>query len=274
MTVALARRKFLISTAAAGAVLACGRLSAADAQAEEQAWDAIREHLFRHQKILPGDGVVKIIAPIRPPNGGDVTVRVEALFPQSPERFVKKHYLVVDENPSPIASVFTLSPHSGTADVTTRIRVNAFSNVRAISETNDGGLYMDATLVKASGGCSAAPLKIDPLAKLAMGKATLVDEGETAGGAHKFHISVLHPSYSGMQKDQLTHLFIPPHYVESVAIKNREGETVFAVSGDISFSENPSFGFHYAPRQNDVLSVTVTDSRKKIFESQWPVASA
>ncbi len=274
MTIALTRRKFLISTAAAGTALICGRSAFADAPSEEQAWDAIREHLFRQKKILSGDGVVKVIAPVRPPNSGDVTVQIESLFPQTPERFVKKYYLVIDENPSPVAGVFTLSPQSGVANVATRIRVNAYSDMRAIAEFSDGNLYMDAIFVKASGGCSAPPMKVDPLAKLTIGKATLVDEGKTASDAHKFHISVIHPSYSGLQKDQLTHLFIPPHYVENIEIKNREGEMVFAVNGDISFSENPSFDFHYVPRQNDMLSVKMVDSRKKTFESQWPVLSA
>ena len=273
MTIHLTRRKFLVSAAATGAALVCQRLAAAE-EAGERAWDAIREHLFQQREILPGHNVVKVIAPVRPPNSGDVTVRIESLFPQSAERFVKKHHLVIDENPSPVAGVFTLSPQSGLANVATRIRVNAYSDVRAITEISDGSLYMDSMLVKASGGCSSPPMKSDPLMKLTMGKTTLIDEGKTAAGPHKFHVSVIHPSYSGLQKDQLTHLFIPPHYVENVEVRNREGETVFAASGDISFSENPSFGFHYTPRADDVLSVKVTDSRKKVFESQWPVLSA
>ncbi len=270
MTSALTRRKFLLSTAAAGATLAFGRALAAD----EQAWDAIREHLFQDQKIVPGDNFIKLIAPTRPPNSADVTVQIASSLPQSAERFVKKHYLVVDENPSPVAGVFTLAPQNGLADVTTRIRVNSYSHVRVISETNDGDLYMNTAFVKASGGCSAAPGKEDPLAKLARGKTTLLDEGETENGAHKFHVSVIHPNYSGLQKDQITLYFIPPHYIESVEVKNQKGEMVFAVNGDITFSENPSFGFHYIPQKSDVLTVKVTDSHKKTFETWWPVTSA
>ncbi len=273
---AVTRRKFLTSVAAAGAALAFTRTSVANNhnKNEPPAWDAIREHLFQDKEILPGDGVVEIIAPVRPPNGGDVTVKIAAAFPQTPERFLKKHYLVVDENPSPVAGVFTLTPESGVADVNTRIRVNAYSEVRVISEASDGRLYMDSTFVKASGGCSAPPTNTDPLAKLAMGKTTLLNEGKTADGARKFHLSVLHPSYSGLQKDQITLLYIPPHYVADVEVKNRNGELIFAVTGDISFSENPSFGFHYVPRgSDDLLSVRIMDSRKKTFESEWPVSS-
>lgn len=271
------RRKFLLSTAAAGAALTFARTSVANNhnKNEPPAWDAIREHLFQDKEILPGDGVVKLVAPVRPANSGDVTVKISAAFPQTPERHLKRHFLVVDENPSPVASVFTLTQKSGVADVNTRIRVNAYSEVRVISEADDGRLYMDSVFVKASGGCSAPPTSTDPLATLAMGKTTLLDEGEAADGTHKFHLSVLHPSYSGLQKDQITLLYIAPHYVENVEIKNRSGDLIFAVKGDISFSENPSFGFHYAARRSDdVLSVRIVDSRKKIFESEWPVAAA
>ncbi len=277
MRFAVARRRFLASVAATGATLAFARTSLANNhnKNEPPAWDAIREHLFQDKEILPGDGVVKIIAPVRPPNGGDVTVKIAAAFPQTPERFLKKHHLVVDENPSPVASTFTLTPESGVADVNTRIRVNAYSDVRVISEANDGRLYMDSIFVKASGGCSAPPTNTDPLAKLAMGKTTLLNEGKAPSGAHKFHLSVRHPSYSGLQKDQITLLYIPPHYIADVEVKNRGGDLIFAARGDISFSENPSFGFHYVPRENnDLLSVKIVDSRKKVFESEWPVSSA
>ncbi len=273
----ITRRKFLTLVAASGATLTLPATLLANNHNENDppAWDAIREYLFQDRGIFPGHGVVEIIAPVRPPNGGDVTVRIAAAFPQTPERFLKKHYLVVDENPAPVAGVFTLTPESGIADVNTRIRVNDYSDVRVISETNDGLLYMNSTFVKASGGCSAPPMNSDPLLKLTMGKTTLLDEGKTSNGTHKFHLSVVHPSYSGLQKDQITLLYIAPHYVENVEVKNRNGDVIFAVSGDISFSENPSFGFHYAPRGNeDFLAVRIMDSDKKTFESQWPLVSA
>ena len=273
----ITRRKFLTLIAATGATLTLpGTLVANNHHKNAPpAWDAIREYLFQDKEILPGDGVVEVIAPVRPPNGGDVTVRIVAAFPQTPECFLKKHYLVVDENPSPVAGVFTLTPESGIADVNTRIRVNAYSDVRVISQTNDGRLYMNSTFVKASGGCSAPPMNNDPLLKLAMGKTTLLNEGKASNGTYKFHLSVVHPSYSGLQKDQITLLYIAPHYVENIEVKNRDGEVIFAAGGDISFSENPSFGFHYAPRGNeDFLSVKIMDSRKKTFESEWPVSSA
>ena len=262
------RRKFLMCSAATGVAL---KLGSAFAE-QKQAWLAIRDFLFQGRPIEDAEQWVSLIAPERPPNGGDVPISVVSRYPQSSDQFIKTHYLVVDENPSPIAGEFSLSPKNATADISTRIRVNAYSDVRVISETNDGKLYMAKTLVKASGGCSAPPMESDPMAKLTMGKMQLI-QSEIA--ADKFHLAITHPNYSGLQKDQQTLYFIPPHYIERVEIKNRKGDTVFAVKGDISFSENPSFDFSYiAAEDNDMLSVEAVDSRKKVYQSQWSIPVA
>ena len=51
--------------------------------------------------------------------------------------------------------IFHFTPHSGKADLALRVRLNAYSNVRVITETSDGKLHMSKRFVKASGGCSA-----------------------------------------------------------------------------------------------------------------------
>ena len=43
--------------------------------------------------------------------------------------------------------------------LSTRVRVDMYSNIRAIVETADGKLHMASNFVKASGGCSAAASK-------------------------------------------------------------------------------------------------------------------
>ena len=268
----ISRRKFLMYGAATCLAAKYGNVWAE----QTQAWMDIRDFMFQDRLIDEGGEWVSIIAPDRPPNGGDVPITIASRYPQETEKFIKTHHLVVDENPSPIAAQFSLSPKNGTAEISTRIRVNAYSNVRVISETNDGKLYMNKTFVRASGGCSAPPMEIDPMTKLNMGKMQLIQD-DTAGNpkVHDFHLVITHPNYSGLQKDQQTLYFIPPHYIESVEIKNRRDEVVFAVKGDISFSENPSFDFSYlATESDDVLFAKAIDSRKKIYQSQWPITIA
>ena len=271
MSITITRRGFLTSGIAAATALQFGRAFAED----DQAWREIREFLFQDKPVLDGSGFIKLEAPVRPANGGDVSVRMVPAAPQKADRFIRKHYLVVDKNPSPVAGEFSLSPRNGTAEIGTRIRVNEYSHVRVISETNRGELYMNKAFVKASGGCSAPPMDNDPMAKLTMGKMDLARKGTGADGVHNFQLSVLHPNNSGMQMDQISMLYIPPHYVETIEITNADGEPVFAVKGDITFSQNPSFDFSYKPKSaDDILQAKAVDSRQKTYTATWPVSSA
>src|SRR3954470_17813405 len=63
--------------------------------------------------------------------------------------------LVIDENPAPLAATFTFGEDRRSFDLSTRMRVNSYSFVRAIAETSDGKLHMVKAYVKAAGGCSA-----------------------------------------------------------------------------------------------------------------------
>ena len=71
------------------------------------------------------------------------------------KRALQSLTLVIDENPAPVAGTFTIGPHAGVTSISTRIRVNSYSYVRAVAELSDGQLYGVQAFVKASGGCSA-----------------------------------------------------------------------------------------------------------------------
>ena len=268
----MTRRKFIASAAFAGLSLRLAPLSAAeqatrsDPQTDDTAWEAIREFLFQDRPIDESNPVAKIAAPTRAPNGADVSVKVTAVSPQTADRYIKKHYLVADQNPSPVIGEFALSPKNGSADIATRIRVDQYTNVRVISETHEGRLHMDKAFVKSSGGCSAPPVSDSEMAALNLGKTRLIDE-PTEDGLRKVLVSILHPNHSGLQRDIVTNMTISPHYVTDVVVSNAAGEQVFSVSGDISFSKNPSFEFHYKPSADDVLVAQVTDSQGRKYTS-------
>ena len=56
---------------------------------------------------------------------------------QSDEFFIKSLTLVIDENPSPLVSKFKFTRKVGNASITTRVRVDKYTYVRAIAETSD-----------------------------------------------------------------------------------------------------------------------------------------
>ena len=62
-----------------------------------------------------------------------IAIRTRLL--QSPQRYIRRLYLIVDNNPSPIAANIELTPESGRADLETRIRIEQYSYVRAVAES-------------------------------------------------------------------------------------------------------------------------------------------
>jgi sulfur-oxidizing protein SoxY len=237
----------------------------------EDPWPELRAALFDDHEILDGAGVISLDAPYRAADAAIVPVTMTAEIPQTPERYIKAITLVIDQNPAPVAAVFNMTPESGVATIATRVRINAYSNVRAIAETNDGRLYMAARFVKASGGCSAPALKDQDQALARLGRMKLKQSPRVVmGEPNQVQLLISHPNYSGLQMNQLTRHYIPAHFVRE--IKVRYGETpILEVEGAISLSEDPSIHFSFVPREPALLSVEVEDTDDQHFSKAWPI---
>src|SRR5690242_385502 len=130
-----------------------------------------------------------------------------------PSRHLAKLTVVIDENPAPVAATFSFGPKAGVTALSTRVRVNSYTNVHAVAELSDGKLYMVKTFVKASGGCSAPTVKNAEEAKARLGQMKYRQfaqaEQGPANGVREAQIMIGHPNNSGLQMDQITHLYIP-----------------------------------------------------------------
>ena len=89
--------------------------------------------------------------------------------------------MIIDVNPAPVAATFQIGKDAGVTHLSTRVRVDDYSWLRAIAETNDGALHMSQTFVKASGGCSAPAVKNTDEALASMGKMKLRQFSPAAG---------------------------------------------------------------------------------------------
>jgi sulfur-oxidizing protein SoxY len=253
-------------------VIALGTLSGdAGATAEEEVWLELKESLFEERPILAGEGVIRLEAPYRAHDAAIVPITMAAEIPQTPGRYIKTITLIIDNNPAPVAAVFGLTPLSGTATISTRVRVNAYSHIRAVAETNDGKLYMAAKFVKASGGCSAPAAKDADQALARLGKMKLKQSGAAQmSRPNQVQLLISHPNYSGLQMDQLTRHYIPAHFVQDVKISYGD-KTIMTVEGAISLSEDPSFHFSYVPQGPGSLTVEMRDTDDAVFTRSWPV---
>ncbi len=262
-------RELWLSALLSGLALTFGAAFAA--AAEDDPWPDLKEALFEDRQIQAGDGVIRLEAPYRAYDAAIVPITLAAEMPQTPERYIKTITLIIDNNPAPVAAVFTMSPRTGTATISTRVRINAYTNVRAVAETNDGALYMASKFVKASGGCSAPASKDQDKAMARLGKMKLKQSTPVRmSRPNKVQLLISHPNYSGLQMDQVTRHYVPAHFVQDVTISYGD-ETIMTVEGAISLSEDPSFRFSYVPEGPGEITVEVRDTEDAVFKRSWPV---
>ena len=256
------------------ALAVAGPAGATDgASAEDQRWNALREMLFADRPIHDGSALLELEAPYRAHDAAVVPIGIRSTFAQSAARHVRTITLLIDQNPAPIAGRFHFSPASGIAAIDTRVRVNAYTNVRAIAELSDGELYMTSRFVKASGGCSAPAGKDQDAALARLGKMKLRPGGTLElGQANRAQLLISHPNNTGMQMDQLTRHYVPAHFVRRIEVRYGD-EPVLTVESDISLSEDPSIHFHFLPRSEEAMTVTVTDSEEQVFNGRWVMAA-
>lgn len=255
---------FFLLTSAGFVVLA------KDKPPEPITWNEnLKELLYdEDETILDGSKLFSLQTPYRALDAAIVPITINFKQDQVIEKHVKSLILIVDENPSPVVSKFKFNTKTGNASLTTRIRVDKYTYVRAIAEMNDNKKYMVANYVKAAGGCSAPSLAdMDSvMTRLGKMKMKFIKTGEK-NSLNQAEFLISHPNFSGLQFNQLTRSEIPAHFVNSVVVK-QDDEIIFEASPDISLSEDPSFIFNYRD-SGGPLVVEVEDSDGQRFSGKF-----
>ncbi len=239
---------------------------------ESETWQDLQYDVVGDADITNSDDLLSLTAPYRAHDAATVPVVLKQL---DPEVQITAATVVIDENPAPIAGVFTFSPAMGQLDFEMRVRVNQYSNVRVIAETQDG-LHMTGRYVKASGGCSAPATRDPEIALASMGKMKLRMFGndvQMSTPRREAQIMIRHPNYSGLQRDQISQLFIPAHFIDHIEVW-QEDELLFTMDGGISISENPVFRFSYNDNGSTTLTIKATDTEGNTFEKTMPKAAS
>ena len=73
-------------------------------------------------------------------------------------------------------------------------------------------------------------------------------------------VTVVHPNDTGFELNQVTVMYIPPHFVRSIKVSYAERK-VFDAELDFSVSENPSLRFNFVPHGQGQLKAEVEDSK-------------
>jgi len=267
-------RRFLLRAALAGLalILAAGARANDVPDPETAIWKKLQRSLFENRPVASdARGIIELVTPVRAEDAAVVPVAIRTKLTQRPERYVRRIYLIVDKNPSPLAAMFELTPESGRADLETRIRIEEYTHVRAVAELSDGTLFADARFVKASGGCSA-PAGKDPAAAAArVGRMRLAVDGNVSDNQPALaQLMISHPNDSGLVMDQLTRHYTPAYFVRSIKV-TYAGKPILTAEVDFSISENPNFRFYFVPVGDGELKAEAVDTKELRFEARLAV---
>ena len=234
-------------------------------------WAGLKESLFG-SRVLQQDGGARLSLemPGRAADAGAVPLAITAhALPGDPG--TRKIYLVVDENPSPVGAIFDFGRPRDNVALEIRVRIEDYTWVRVIAEREDGSLIAANHYIKASGGCSAPAGKTLAERHAGMGKMKWrVSEPRVSGGDQWAQLLIRHPNDSGLAMDQLTRLYDPPMFVNSVEV-TRGKDLIFTAQVDFSLSQNPSFRFTLPAVGSGDLHAIVLDTESRRFESTFPL---
>lgn len=243
----------------------------------QTSWDNIRPEVFGQRAINDGTGVITLKSPFRPEDQRAVPIGVDANFADG--RSVKTITIIIDENPSPVATVLRPGPNRAHVGVNMTFRFNRKTNVRAIAEASDGQLYMVSAFVRYAGGqsaCSAPPNGNAEEIAANMGKMKLAEitQSDATASATQIHrrarLEVKHPNFTGMQMDQVTLLYYPMHIIDRVEVR-QGNDLVMEMDNGISVSENPVVDFSFDLNGAGALKVLARDTKKNLWEQTFPV---
>jgi sulfur-oxidizing protein SoxY len=266
------RRVALIFAVAASLGLSIAASAPANAG---KAWDEIKAGVFAGRPIQPAGEIVQLQAPFRPLDQRAVPIDVEARFADG--RSVRGITLIVDENPSPVAAQFDFGGAREHVHLSTKLRLNAATDVRAVVEASDGQLYMVERFVRFAGGqaaCSAPPSGTPEQIAATMGKMSLEPLSKKQAAATEIEprarLQVMHPNHTGMVLDQLTLLYVPLRILTDLEVSQGE-ERVFAMKGSMTLAQDPIIEFDYRTNGATQLHVEARDSDGASWAKDFPV---
>jgi sulfur-oxidizing protein SoxY len=250
-------------------------MSSVQAQpADGSRWASLKESLFGSRVLQQDSGArLSLEMPGRAADAGAVPLAITTrALPGDPG--VRKIYLVIDKNPSPVGAIFDFGVPRDEVALEIRVRIEDYSWVRVIAERDDGSLLATEHYIKAAGGCSAPAGKTLAERRAGMGKMKWrVDAPRVPGGDQWAQLLIRHPNDSGLAMDQLTRLYDPPMFVNKVTV-TRGDELIFTAQVDFTLSQNPAFRFTLPAGGNGDLRAQVTDTEDRRFESTFPVRDA
>jgi sulfur-oxidizing protein SoxY len=267
--------------------LLLGSVLASPAFALEPSWPDLRHALYEDQTLTEAGDLIQIDAPYRSALDSRTNIGARVVAPDG--RMLQSVTVILDENPMPVSAVFTFAQPMARFDFDVTMRVNGPTPLHMVACTTEGQLLAKTGFVKTSGqGACAAPPGTDPelaLATLGQMEIAFTDAASTSNALPmslpaslsslssmatnprlQLQLDIQHPSHSGMQMDQISLLYLPARYIETVAV-DLDGVRFVDVTGSISLSENPRISMT-VPTYARVATITLTDTDGTVATAQ------
>jgi sulfur-oxidizing protein SoxY len=239
----------------------------ADSQAPPGgAWQSLRPQLYGTRPIGEvGDESMSVSGPASTPDPSATPIVVQ--FGKELAGKVRQVRVIIDNNPSPLVTTMSLATGLPVDEIDLRVRIDRFTSVRAIAETDTGRLEMRSIWVNASGGCSAPPAATQ-------GGALGQIRFRPSTDGHAVQISIRHPNNSGFQVNPVSGDFIPPHFIAHIKLSSG-GRVLMEADTGISLSENPTLRLVTGEPLPAPLAVEATDlPTQSRFAATWNGAGA
>ena len=243
----------------------------------DEVWEnKLRKPNFQDREIIEGaaQDILELKAPYTAEDSTIVPISIHIKIPQTADLFIKKIHIYVDKNPLPLVGEFEFTPHSGRADLAMRIRVDDFSYVRAIAETNTGELYMAKSFVRAKGACSAPPPASMEESKKLLGQMKMKNVGALEfGKPNLMQLQIRHPNITGMAPLKIgSRVIPPPHFVKSIEVDYND-QLIMKAKLTFSISMDPAFRFYFVPEKDGVMTVKGVDTKNNQFSASHDITS-
>lgn len=242
-----------------------GTTLSALAEPDTKLWPVVKEAFFAGRVINEDAPFIRMTAPRRAESGAQVplTIHIDRTIGEADA--IKKLYVLVDANPIPLTATYTLTELLGKFELSTRIRMETDSYVRAIGETADGKLFMASIPIRAAGGCGGLVGGDEAAIRAASGKVKMnFAEGVKMGEPVTTTFIVKHPMYTGLQRDP-SGGFKPAFFMEKADF-TYNGKPVMQVHFGVGTAEDPYLRFNFVPKEAGVMDVKLLDNEGKAFE--------
>ncbi len=241
----------------------------------DKAWEEnLRKQNFQDREIIEGaeQNIIELKAPYTAEDASVVPISIHTKIPQTEQRYIKKMHVFVDMNPMPLVGMFEFTPDSGKADLAMRIRIDTFAYVRVVAELNSGELYMTKSFVRAKGACSAPPPASMEDSRKLLGKMNMKVVGEVnLGEPNLMQIKVRHPNITGMAPIRIGSRVIPPAFFVDTLEMSYNGKPILKALLTFSVSMDPALRFYFVPKEEGIMTVKGTDTKKNEFSSSYEV---